>query len=234
MKLTQLLIFYGVLGAASALALLLWQRRRGQLNLMDVALLGCCWPLYGPFVWMRLEDQQQPAHEMTREPDLTRQGVSGHWPRSSAHDALEALRRAGGAPLAALLPDLEAGQRLSARMDMARQRVREIEALLARDALDITQAQRRQRELRERGDAQSADMIDQRIQMIRRLGQLRDAFWRELTQIEELLTQLELQAEVVRIAGSVSDDTRTMAIELVARLQGLEEVMGQDTLEDHA
>lgn len=220
MRLPQLMIFYVIIGLGAGVALAMWQRKQRETNLIDVLLLALCWPLFGPFVLMRAEPAQEDGpHERTLGSPL--EGDFGE-------DALDALRRAGGAPLAALLPDMQTSKRLMARMKMAHERAHEIERLLERDAYSERGARARQLELRQRGDEESAQMIEQRLQMIGRLKRMREDFTRELTQIEEIMTQLTLQAEMVRIAGSVNDDTREMALELVTRLQGLEEVIAQD------
>lgn len=224
MRLPQLMIFYVIIGLGAGVALAMWQRRQQETNLLDVLLLALCWPLFGPFVLMRAE----PSHPNQDAAD--QDSAPRSWASGSGEDALDALRRAGGAPLAALLPDMQTSKRLMTRMKMAHERAHEIERLLERDAYSERGARERQLELRQRGDEESAQMVEQRLQMIGRLKRMRADFTRELTQIEEIMTQLALQAEMVRLAGSVNDDTREMALELVTRLQGLEEVISQDEL----
>jgi hypothetical protein len=57
---------------------------------------------------------------------------------------------------------------------------------------------------------------------------MREQFGKEINQISELLTQLRIQAEVVRIAGASDDDTRELVGELVARIQGLDELLDEE------
>ena len=66
------------------------------------------------------------------------------------------------------------------------------------------------------------------LQIIHRLKKMREQFGKEINQISELLTQLRIQAEVVRIAGASDDDTRELVGELVARIQGLDELLDEE------
>lgn len=210
MSLVKLGIFYALIGLGAVIAHALKGSSK-RASAVDMILLGVCWPLYGPFVLMR--ETAEPAG-----------------PGFAGEAAQEALRREKIAPLTSLLSDIEAELRLSLRMELARQRAREIEQLLSKEAYDEAAARKQQSALMACGEVQSAQLIEQRLQMIGKLKRMRDTFGRELMQIEEMMTQLELQAEVVRIAGFVNDDTREMVLELVSRLQGLEEVFGQDEL----
>jgi hypothetical protein len=213
MNLSQLGILYILLGVGCVVALLVM--RREQARILDLALLAIAWPLYAPFILARDMEEADFSAPRASAP-------------SGGQDLLDALRRAGGAPLAQLLPDVATGQRLAARLDVATRRVDEIDALLAQDQYSERLAVDRQRQLLASGDARAAAMVDSRLQIIRRLRKMREQFGKEINQISELLTQLRIQAEVVRIAGASDDDTRELVGELVARIQGLDELLDEE------
>ena len=122
---------------------------------------------------------------------------------------LEALRRASGTPLASLLPSEATAKLLARRLRLAEERVAEIDRLLAqRDVSD------------ERAPAA-------RLRTIERIRALRERFARELDDVGELLVQLRLSAEVVRLAGATDDGTRELVANLVARVEGLDEALGE-------
>ena len=216
MNITQLGVLYAVIGVGCAGALL--ARRGRQTSALDLVLVLLVWPLYGPFVLAR-GMEEEGAFERAVSPD------------EEHHDVLEALRRAGGAPLAALLPDVSTGRQLSQRLDVATRRVQEIDALLAREQYSEPLALARQRQLHESGDERAAAMIGNRLHIIARLQKMRAHCDREINQISELLTQLRIQAEVVRIAGASDDGTRELVGELVARIQGLDEMLDDEVLQ---
>ena len=213
MNLSQLGILYILLGVGCVVALLVM--RRGQARILDLALLAVAWPLYAPFILARDMEEADFSAPKAHEP-------------SGGQDLLDALRRAGGAPLAQLLPDVATGQRLAARLDVATRRVDAIDALLGQEQYSERLAVERQQQLLASGDARAAAMVDSRLQIIRRLRKMREQFGKEINQISELLTQLRIQAEVVRIAGASDDDTRELVGELVARIQGLDELLDEE------
>ena len=217
---TPLAALYLLLGLASAVTLAL--RRDIPTSAVELGLLCLFWPLYGPFVLLKFVEQEPhraaPGTPPKSASDLQHDGVER---------VLEALRRAGDAPLASLLPDVHTGRKLAGRLHTASEHVAEIDALLKQPEYDEQTALAQQDTLNAEGDKRSAAMINNRIQIIRRLRGLRDHFSQEINQIRELLTQLQLQAELVRLAGTSTDDTRDLVLELVTRIQGLEALMDE-------
>ncbi|MEO1269550.1 MAG: hypothetical protein AAFX99_15805 [Myxococcota bacterium] len=215
MSIEPLLVLYILIGFGCATALVAtqgWQRS----SPLDLLLLIGVWPLFGPFVLTRhTSEPPHPIPPPMSNPD-------------DPEDLLSALRHAGGGPLAALLPDAETGQHLARRLQVARERVREIDRLFTLEHYNEKAALAHQRELHACGDTRSAAMIDSRLQIIRRLRRLRERFNQDIHQIREILTQLHIQAELVRIAGTADRGTRDMVEELVERIQGLEEVMMEE------
>lgn len=214
MTLLHLSILYALAGLGGAAGLV--ARRGRATSPLDAALVALLWPLYGPF--LLLQEAPEAAPQATR----ARRGA----PAEAAFDARE---RAGGAPLAELLPDAQAGRRLERRLAQARRRVDEINALLDRTSYCVEDVRARQQHLRAQGDEASARMVGQRLQLIERLARMRERFAREITQISELLTQLELQAEVIRLSGG-DDPTQELVDELMIRVQSLDELLDEEEL----
>ncbi len=207
MRVSELAALYALIGAGCALGLLVNRRQQGWRQLVDALLLLGVWPLYGPLLLA------QPAAQAA--------AVTGG-------TTLRALERAAGAPLASLLPDEATARALERRMALARQRVLEINALLAEPAFCEESAQARQHELEQRGDHRAAAAAQKRVQGIRHLRQLRDRFAGELAEIGELLVQLRVQAEVVRLAGGAGLGNDELVGELLARLEGLDLMLAEE------
>lgn len=211
MNLGVLGIFYALVGVGCAAALC---SKSGKKFGVDTLLVLALWPLYAPFVFSKEGDEARvKASESARAPD----------------DLLDALRRARQAPLAQLLPGEDAGQQLAQRLEVAALRVEEIDGLLSKPEYSRAAAARRQQELLDAGDQSSARMIESRLQIIERLGEMRERFSREINQISELITQLQLQAEVVRIAGS-EGTAPELVDEIMVRVHSLDALLSDDEL----
>ncbi|MFN7974736.1 MAG: hypothetical protein U0166_20705 [Acidobacteriota bacterium] len=187
---------YVLVGAGCAVAILV--RGGGAGSLRDAALLLAVWPLYGPFL---LAGDRCPAPSS---------------PRRMAF--LDALDRAQGAPLALLLPDRETAQRLVARSRDAEARIAEIDALLGGPEFSEDSARERSALLEARGDRRAASMASSRADNIRRLRHLRERLRREVDEATELQSQLRVQAEIVRMAGSDRIEGESLLSELEASL----------------
>jgi hypothetical protein len=202
MRILELAVLYALVGAGCAVAV---AARRARFA--DALLVFVLWPLYGPFL-------------------LLREGAGGGADREVAF--LVALRRAGQSPLGSLLPDEPTVRALGRRLRVAAGKVEEIDALLARPALSEEAALRRQQELRARNASETAQSTAaMRLQNIRRLRALRDRFARELDEVGELLDQLTTQVEVVRLAGAPDAGAEEVVRELLARIEGLDEVLDE-------
>ena len=64
-----------------------------------------------------------------------------------------------------------------------------------------------------------------RVQNIERLRDLRTRFVAEVDEIDELLSQLVIQVEVVRFVGAAEDGPRDLLRELLARVEGLSQML---------
>jgi hypothetical protein len=134
---------------------------------------------------------------------------------------LLALRPATVARDRSSLPSLEA------RVLAARERLGEMDRLLALPELSEPSAIARQRELDSAGDARAAETAAARLANIRRLQTMRARFSGEVNAAEELLKQLRVQAEIVRLAGSSSSSAGDLFIELKSRVEGLDAILAE-------
>jgi hypothetical protein len=141
---------------------------------------------------------------------------------------LTALARVQGSPLAPLLPDPESVRCLAAKLTEASTRIEELDEVLARPSFDLPAALARSDELGHEASAASAEARASaaiRVQNIERLRDLRARFVAEVDEIEELLSQLVIQVEVVRFVGAAEDGSRDLLRELLARVEGLGQML---------
>lgn len=206
MRLPELVLLYVMVGGGCAVTLLAVRGHAGP-QVFDAAMLVPLWPLYGPF--------------------LLAQGAPLRADGSASAELLRSLAKARGTPMAAFLPDEAAGRALAQRIRSAGERIAEIDALLIQPEFSEDEALARADAFRERDERVAAAALE-RARNIRRLRALRDRFSRELDQVAELLKQLRIQSEVVRLAGAADDGVRELVHELLARVEGLDEVMELD------
>jgi hypothetical protein len=141
---------------------------------------------------------------------------------------LAALARVQGSPLAPLLPEPASVRRLATKLAEASARIEELDEVLARPTFDLPAALARNDELAHGGSAASAEARASaalRVQNIERLRDLRTRFVAEVDEIDELLSQLVIQVEVVRFVGASEDGTRDLLRELLARVEGLGQML---------
>lgn len=208
MRLPELAVLYVLIGVGSAAGYLAIKRPLTAAALVDAALLGSFWPLYGPF--LMLQDRAEPDSTVPRA-------------ATSGNIASPEL------PLSSLLPDPATAASLEQRLALAEARVAEIDHLLSLPEFSDDAATSRQQELERRGDHRAAATARQRVQSIGRLKQLRGRFAAELTEVREILAQFRIQAEVVRLVGE--DDgqsTRELITELQLRMEALDEMLGEE------
>ena len=205
MRLFEFAVLYLLVGAGCALLVLV--RRTGPGRFAEAPLVLAFWPLYGPFLL--------GARERTTD--------------AGESSFLDALARVEGTPLAALLPDRTTVRVLSERLRQAAFRMGEIDRLLAQPGFSEADTRRRVDELERRGDERSAAAARGRLQNLERMRHLRDRFARELDEVRELLAQLRVQAEVLRLSGGPGDASRELMEEIVCRVEGLDAVLADET-----
>jgi hypothetical protein len=215
MRLFELTVLYVLVGLGCAVTLVM----RGRRDPTDLVLTALFWPLYAPFLLSRPEAAAGPDPNEVPESRIET-------------ELLEALQRVRGTPLAELLPDPATGAALARRLRTATAKLAEIDGLLSRPDFSEVVAAERVRDLEAAGDIRAAAIARGRMSSVRRLRVLRDRFRRELNEVEELLAQLRIQAEVVRIAEGCDDGTRDLVAELLSRVEGLDELL--ETVHDTA
>jgi hypothetical protein len=206
-RLAELATVYLLVGLGCAVASLV-HRRPGRAA--DALLLAALWPLYGPFLLLKLR---------------------GGDPAASGAEATfaVALRRARGTPLGALLPDEATVVALGQRLRVAAGKITEIDGLLGRPEFSEPATLARLGELKRRDATECAlAAAGIRLQNIRRLRAMRDRFARELDEVGELLDQLITQAELVRLAGAADTSAAELVRELVSRVEGLDQMLDDD------
>jgi hypothetical protein len=222
MRLGELAVIYLVVGLGCAVAALVHRRAaaaaagsgdaRGSApgRVADALLLATLWPLYGPFLLLKLQGR-----------DHAGTGADAAF--------VVALRRARGTPLGALLPDEGTVVALGQRLRVAADKIVEIDGLLRRPEFSEAATVARLEELKRRDATECAlAAAGIRLQNIRRLRAMRDRFGRELDEVGELLEQLATQAELVRLAGAADASSAELVRELVSRVEGLDQMLDDD------
>jgi hypothetical protein len=209
MRLLDLAVVYLIVGAA-AMAALSSPRARGRWQIGDALLLFTLWPLYGPFLLLKLTE-------------------SAPGPAGSDVAFLLALGQARHTSLGALCPDPATVRKLARRLTVAEGKVKEIDALLGKPEFSETGALARQAELADKGASETAlKTAGMRLVNIRRLRALRERFVRELDEVAEILAQLRTQAEVMRLQGTPDSSCQDLLRELLSRVEGLDEMLDDD------
>jgi hypothetical protein len=218
-----LLALYAGVGIVCAVAARHHALGSGRRDWGELVFAFAVWPLWLP-LWLG-------AH-----PAAAAAAGGGPRPLRDAHPAtsslLAALARVQGSPLAPLLPDPASVHRLAAKLTEASRQIEELDEVLARPTFDLPAALARSDELAHEGSAISPEARASaviRVQNIERLRDLRARFVAEVDEIDELLSQLVIQVEVVRFVGAAQTDQddglRDLLAELLARVEGLGQML---------
>ncbi len=215
-----LLALYAGVGVVCVVAARHHAVASGRRDWGELVLAFAVWPLWLP-LWL---GARPPAVAEAGGPERLQ---NAHPATSSL---LTALARVQGSPLAPLLPDPESVRRLAAKLTEASTRIEELDEVLARPTFDLPAAIARHDELAEEAagagaSAEARASAAIRVQNIERLRDLRARFVAEVDEIEELLSQLVIQVEVVRFVGAAEDGSRDLLRELLARVEGLGQML---------
>lgn len=216
MTTANLAAFYLLVGAGCA-AVRVARGGLGRAVVTDAGLLLLFWPLVAPFFVLQGADDDAP-----------RAGSVGD---EADEDFARALARASETPLGQLLPDRATVDTLRERLRLAARRAREIDALLREPELDEEAAVRRASELQQQGRREAAETVMGRVHKIRYIRSLGLHFRRELDAIRELLAQVRIQAEVVRLAGDADGSARALMTRLFGRIEGLDTALEEGSRE---
>ena len=212
---SAVLVLYGMVGVACALAARNAAARSPSWG--DAAFALALWPLWLP-LWL---GAQKPVPALPAAAALP-----------EAHPAtaslLMALARVQGSPLAPLLPEAAAVRGLAAKLADVSTRIEELDDVLSRPTFDLEAALARRDEMARAPSSTPAGALASaalRVQNIERLRELRASFVSEVDEINELLSQLVIQVELVRFVGSADDGTRDLLRELLVRVEGLGQML---------
>ena len=206
MKIPELAFLYLLVGAGCAAYA--WTKLQGTRRFASAALCIPFWPLLLPSLLAGATNDDDTSDD------------ERHF--------LDVLARIDGTPLASLLPDRTTVLLLSKRLRTASDRVIEIDRLLERPEFSQADAEVRLGQLRLTGDAAAAAAVQSRVQNIARLRMLRKRFSSEIEAIHELLSQLRVQAELVRLSGAADAGSRELVGNVLARIDGLDTVLAED------
>jgi hypothetical protein len=215
---SAVLVLYGMVGVACCVA----ARNARSRSWGDAAFAFALWPLWLP-LWL---GAQKPAAALSASSSAALQA------HPATASLLTALARVQGSPLAPLLPDQAAVTGLAAKLADVSTRIEELDDVLSRPTFDLDAALARRDEMAREATFAPAGALASaalRVQNIERLRELRARFVSEVDEINELLSQLVIQVEVVRFAGSADDGTRDLLRELLLRVEGLGQMLDDRT-----
>jgi hypothetical protein len=215
---SAVLVLYALVGVACAAVARGRGARDAHGSAGEVAFALALWPLWLPLSLGARAGAAAPATAATAL-------VASH---PSTASLVAALARVEGSPLAPLLPDQASVRRLAAKLAEVSTRIEELDDVLARPAFDLSAARARHAELATGGASAPAETLTSaalRVQNIERLRDLRARFVAEVDEINELLSHLVIQVEVVRFVGATEDGTRDLLRELLARVEGLGQML---------
>jgi hypothetical protein len=119
-------------------------------------------------------------------------------------------------------PELWLG--LGERVRVAEARIEEIGRLLTQPEFSAEAAGARASELRTAGDPLGAAAAEGRLANIRRMEALRTRLTREVAGVRELIDQLKVQAELIRLSGEAESQQgmSELVVEAQARIEALD------------
>jgi hypothetical protein len=208
-SLRDLLVLYGVIGIACAIAVLRRAPATGARAVTSAVATVFVWPLWAPFAL----GTPRPAHP----PRGAGSGGVARIERALA-DAVAAV---AGTPMSDVFsPKIAA--RISAEVARVAARLDELSALTAQAAFDAQASAKHLKDLEARG-APERTVVTARLQhdSLTRLEQLRGADAQALEELAELLEALRTQLLLARYSGSSADGAGAIVGEVWARLEGL-------------
>jgi hypothetical protein len=208
-SLRDLLVLYGVVGVACAIAVLRRAPAVGSRALTSAVATVFVWPLWAPFAL-------GATAAAARRPGPDSASV-GRIERALA-DAVAAV---AGTPMSEVFSPKVAA-RIAAEVARVAARLEELSALTAQAAFDAGTSAQHLKDLEARG-APERTVVTARLQheSLTRLQQLRGADAQALEELAELLEALRTQLLLARYSGSSADGAGAIVSEVWARLEGL-------------
>jgi len=212
-SLRDLLILYGIVGLACALAVLRRGTATGARAAGSALATVLVWPLWAPFAL------GAPSPRVPRAP-------SGSGPQ---HDAVrrvevalaEAVDAVAGTPMSEVF-SAKIAARISAEVARVAERLDELTALTTRAGFDAQASAKHLRDLEGRG-APERTLVTARLQhdSLARLQQIRAADAQAIDELADLLEALRAQLLLARYSGSSAEGAGAIVTEVWARLEGL-------------
>jgi hypothetical protein len=221
----DVLLLYGVIGLACAVAVLRREETHGlSAALWSAAATVPLWPLWAPFVLAtaRPKSRRAPESAPSSRTAAPRSASPEAGPLARIQHALdEAVKAVAGTPMADVFSRTVAN-RIAAEVAHVAARMDELRDLQATRGLDREASEARLRDLEARG-ASERTLGAARLQhdSLTRLEQLRAADAQALEELADLLEALRAQLLLARYAGSSAEGTGAIVSEVWARLEGL-------------
>jgi hypothetical protein len=208
-SLRDLLVLYGVIGVACAIAVLRRAPTPGARRVTSAIATVFVWPLWAPFAL-----GAAPPAARRRGPDSA---SVGRIDRALA----EAVAAVAGTPMSEVFSPKTAA-RIAAEVARVAARLDELSALTAQAAFDAKASAQHLKDLEARG-APERTVVTARLQhdSLTRLQQLRGADAQALEELAELLEALRTQLLLARYSGSSADGAGAIVGEVWARLESL-------------
>jgi hypothetical protein len=209
LSLRDLLVLYGVVGVACAIAVLRRAPTGGARAVTSAIATVLVWPLWAPFALG------------TARPRPPRDAPQGSALQRIQRALDEAVAAVAGTPMSDVFSPKVAA-RIGAEVARVAARLDELSALTARAGFDAEASALHVRDLEARG-APERTVVTARLQheSLTRLLQLRTADAQALEDLAGLLEALRTQLLLARYSGSSADGAGAIVSEVWARLEGL-------------
>lgn len=213
MSLRDLLILYGIVGLACAVAVLRRGTTTGARAAASAAATVLVWPLWAPFALggpprrvSRTTSSQGPQRDAVRRVEIA---------------LAEAVDAVAATPMSEVF-SAKTAERISAEVARVAERLDELTALTTRAGFDAEASAQHLRELEARG-APERTLVTARLQheSLARLQQIRATDAQALEELAELLEALRSQLLLARYSGSSAEGAGAIVGEVWARLEGL-------------
>lgn len=213
MSLRDLLVLYGIVGVACAIAVLRRGSATGPRAAASAFATVLIWPLWAPFALGAPSSRAPRAgsgsgaqHEAVRRVEVA---------LAAAVDAV------AGTPMSEVF-SAKIAARIAAEVARVAERLDELTALTTRSGFDAQTSARHLRELEASG-APERTLVTARLQheSLARLQQIRAADARAIEELAELLEALRAQLLLARYSGSSAEGAGAIVTEVWARLESL-------------
>jgi len=111
---------------------------------------------------------------------------------------------------------------IPARLEGLSAKVSALDQVLAQPDFHLPAAEARKAEHEAKGETRASARVQARIESILRLQERRAQLHENLAEARELMAQLRVQTELMRVSGGSEVDTSALVLELESRVQGLD------------